>query len=438
MVEDLIGRQIGPYEIKSYIGRGGMAQVYKAVQLSMNRPVAIKVMSQNVNNDPMYVELFKKEAQVIASLEHPHILPVIDYGETAAYFYIVMRLIERGTLFELSRGVSLTLARICDIFAQIGDALDYAHSRNVIHRDIKPHNVLIDERGNCWLADFGIAKILAASSGLTSQIVGTPEYMSPEQGLTLGVDVRTDIYSLGVMLYEIVGGRLPFRAETPIGTVFQHVYSPPPAPRIFNPAIPPAVEQVILKALAKDPKDRYAGVKEMIQALEAAVPGPDRALEFGPIPLTSPEPSNVAPLSPAKAASACIETIPSQVFTPPPVLPPPPPPLPAAKEIAPPSALTGAPEPRPDSDMLSRLMARAKMGPADRILHGREALMALREQEEEASRQRLKQLWNEERRRQQRLESKRRRGVIEMLIFLVVLIVIVTWFLQNGISLLTK
>jgi serine/threonine-protein kinase len=421
MVEDFIGKSIGAYRIESFIGRGGMAFVYKAFQPAMNRSVAIKILPYDLHSDPLYADLFKKEGQLIASLEHPHILPVYDYGETETYIYIVMRLIERGTLFELTRGVPLTLGRIGDIMAQVGSALDYAHSRHVIHRDIKPHNILIDEHGNCWLADFGISKILAASSGLTSKgIIGTPDYMSPEQGIGKRVDERSDIYSLGVVLYEMVAGRLPFRAETPIATVFQHVYEAPPLPRIVNPKVPGPVEQVIVKALAKNPDDRYANVSAMLQALRGALSDSDSGLEFGPISLTSSTSGFISSFTPSQVAAPGPETVPYPLAQPP-TAPPPASAIPAAPTVRPagqavpaPAAanvsirpLENAAPPETESDLVERLVARAKMGPVDYLTDGRQSLQDLRAKEEESSRQRLKHMWEEERRRKAAIEEQK-------------------------------
>ncbi len=201
-------------------------------------------------------------------------MPVFDFGESEGYTYIAMPFVETGTLTDLLQGKPLPLAQIRSIISQVGDALDYAHTRGLVHRDVKPSNVLIDERGNCLLTDFGIAKIVEATSKFTGTggIVGTPAYMSPEQGRGDKVDSRSDIYALGVVLFEMATGRVPFDAETPIAIVFKHIQDPLPMPSLLNPALPDAVERVILKALAKSPADRFATAGEMVRALKAAIP----------------------------------------------------------------------------------------------------------------------------------------------------------------------
>ena len=273
-MEDLTGKQLGPYRVVAPLGEGGMAAVYKAYHANMDRYVAVKILPQLFAKDPQFVGRFKQEAQVLAKLQHPHILPVFDFGESEGYTYIAMPFVETGTLTDLLQGKPLPLAQICNLISQVGDALDYAHTRGLVHRDVKPSNVLVDERGNCLLTDFGIAKIVEATSKFTGTggIVGTPAYMSPEQGRGDKVDSRSDIYALGVVLFELATGRVPFDAETPIAIVFKHIQDPLPMPSLLNPALPDAVERVILKALAKSPADRFATASEMVRALKAAIP----------------------------------------------------------------------------------------------------------------------------------------------------------------------
>ncbi|MFQ5923924.1 MAG: serine/threonine protein kinase, partial [Anaerolineales bacterium] len=228
-MEDLTGKQLGRYQIVSPLGEGGMAAVYKAYQPGMDRYVALKILPQQYARDAEFTGRFEQEAKVIAKLQHPHILPVHDYGEAEDYTYIVMPLVETGTLADLLQGEKpMPLQRIRIIITQLGDALDYAHSQGLIHRDVKPSNVLTDKRGNCLLTDFGIAKMVEGTKHFTQTggIVGTPHYMSPEQGGGDPLTRQSDIYSLGVLLYEMVTGRVPFDAETPMAVVIKHMTDP--------------------------------------------------------------------------------------------------------------------------------------------------------------------------------------------------------------------
>lgn len=315
-MEDLTGKQLGPYRVVAPLGEGGMAAVYKAYHASMDRYVAVKVLPQHFAKDPQFVGRFRQEAQVLARLQHPHILPVFDYGDSEGYTYIVMPFVESGTLTDLLEGKPLPLNQIRDIVSQVGDALDYAHTRGLIHRDVKPSNVLVDERGNCLLTDFGIAKIVEATSKFTGTggIVGTPAYMSPEQGRGDKVDARSDIYALGVVLYEMATGRVPFDAETPIAVVFKHIQDPLPMPRAANPALPESLERVILKSLAKSPDDRFVSAGDMVRALKAAIPevtpstpAPTLVSPATPtIQTTQPLPAQLRKVGPPKWVSAAI------------------------------------------------------------------------------------------------------------------------------------
>lgn len=271
-MEDLSGRQFGPYQIVGPLGEGGMAAVYRAYQPGMDRYVAIKILPRQYANDPNYIKRFKQEALTIAKLEHMNILPVHDFGEEDGYTYLVMRFVETGTLADLLRGDPLPMGQIVQIISQIGKALDYAHSKDVIHRDVKPSNVLMDADGNCMLTDFGISKILTSTAQLTgpNDRIGTPAYMSPEQGSGMTLDGRSDIYSLGIILYQMITGHLPYNAETPMAILNKHIYDPLPLPTKINPGVSEAVERVILKALAKDRKYRFDTAEEMVNALEAA------------------------------------------------------------------------------------------------------------------------------------------------------------------------
>lgn len=272
-MEDLSGRELGPYRVVSPFGEGGMAAVYKAFQPGTERYVALKILPRHYSQDPAFRERFQQEAQIIARFQHPHILPVFDYGEQDGYAYLAMPLIAGGNLAGRLHGAPLDLRQVRAITAQIGDALDYAHTYGVIHRDVKPSNILIDERGNALLADFGIAKMVGDVANLTGtgQTVGTPAYMSPEQIKGEELDGRSDIYSLGIVLYEMVTGRTPFRAETPPALYVKHLLDPLPPPSALQPSLPEAVEKVILKSLAKDREERYTSAAEMAAAIKRAV-----------------------------------------------------------------------------------------------------------------------------------------------------------------------
>ena len=272
-MSNLIGKTIGAYRILEQIGVGGMATVYKAYQPGVDRYAAIKVLPHYLTQDEQFVKRFQREAKATAQLEHPHILPIYDYGESDGVTYIAMRYVGAGTLKgHMARG-PLPLDEISRLIGQIGDALDYAHRAGIIHRDIKPSNVLIDDRGNTYLTDFGLARMMEASDQLTGSGVGvgTPAYMSPEQGQGAKVDHRSDIYSLGVVLYEMVAGHVPYEAETPMAVMLKHITEPLPLPRRLDPRVPEDVQRVILKALAKDPADRYQTAGELAQALNQAV-----------------------------------------------------------------------------------------------------------------------------------------------------------------------
>jgi hypothetical protein len=251
-----------------------MAAVYKAYQAGMDRYVALKILPRYFASDPQFVGRFEQEAKVLARLLHPHILPVHDYGEADGYTYIVMPFVDSGTLADLLHGGQLSLAQIRSIIVQVGDALDYAHSQGVIHRDVKPSNILVDQRGNCLLTDFGIAKMVEATVHFTRTggLVGTPAYMSPEQITGEELDGRSDIYSLGIVLYEMATGRPPYQAETPPAIFVKHLHDSLPPPRSLNSSLPEAVERVILKSLAKRREDRYQTAADMVQALRLVIP----------------------------------------------------------------------------------------------------------------------------------------------------------------------
>ena len=270
--DPLIGQTLGAYLLTEPLGHGGMATVYKAHEAALDRYVAVKVLPQSLASSEDFIQRFRREAKAIAQLNHPNIVPIYSYGEERNIIYIAMQLVEGGTL-KHEDGQVFAAANALKLLAPIARALDYAHQRCIIHRDIKPSNILLSREDWPMLADFGLARTAEASQHLTASGVsmGTPKYMSPEQGKGMSVDYRADIYSLGIVLYELVTGEAPFHADTPMGTIVKHITEPLPIPRQVNPDIPEGVESIILKAAAKDPADRYQSAGEMAEAMESAL-----------------------------------------------------------------------------------------------------------------------------------------------------------------------
>ncbi|UKK99220.1 Stk1 family PASTA domain-containing Ser/Thr kinase [Brevibacillus brevis] len=263
----------GRYQIESRVGGGGMAIVYKAKDLILNRPVAVKVLRSQFGTDEDFVNRFRREAQAVASLSHPNVVGVYDVGQDGDTHYMVMEYIEGYTLKEviIQRG-ALPVEEAVRIAEQICDALDHAHQNQIIHRDIKPHNIMIGKNGRVKVTDFGIARaVTSATITHTNAMLGSVHYFSPEQARGGITGEKSDIYSLGIVLYEMVTGELPFSGDSPISVALKHLQEPLPEPRQVNPAIPQSVENVILKALVKDPFLRYASASEMLEDLETCL-----------------------------------------------------------------------------------------------------------------------------------------------------------------------
>jgi serine/threonine-protein kinase len=274
---DLTGQTLGPYQILERLGRGATSTVYKAYHEKLDRFVAIKVLSPHFIDEEGFLERFHQEARAVARLDHPNILPVYDFDRIDDTVFIVMKYVTSGSLRDLMTG-PLPLDEVLELAAQVGLALGYAHKMGVVHRDIKPGNILIEDSRWALLTDFGLAKILALGRQLTQSGmgVGTPDYMSPEQAQGHPVDGRADLYSFGVMLYEMITGGLPFEADSGMGVVVKHITEQPRPMRTVPADVPLAVEQVILRALAKEPADRYPTAEAMITALARAISAPDR------------------------------------------------------------------------------------------------------------------------------------------------------------------
>jgi serine/threonine protein kinase len=278
-LEDLTGKTLGQYQLRQLLGMGGMGAVYRGVQLNLKREVAVKVLAPMLAKQPGYLKRFNREAETAASLEHRHIIPIYDYGTQGAVSYVVMRLLTGGGLDDriLHRGTSApilpSLGETADLLDQLASALDYAHARGVIHRDIKPSNIMFDDEGSAYVVDFGIAKLLHATSALTGQgtTMGTPAYMAPEQWRAEDVGPASDQYSLGIMTYVLVTGKVPFEAPTPYALMHKHLNERPTPPQLVRPNIPREVADVLNRAMAKDAGARYDSIKAFAEAFRAAV-----------------------------------------------------------------------------------------------------------------------------------------------------------------------
>lgn len=317
---DMPSRRLASYDLLEPIGHGGMAIVYRARQERLDRTVAIKVLSENLAASTEFMERFRREARTAANLRHPNVITVHDFGEDEerGVPYLVLEYIEGPTLADLM-DAGLDDARIPDLLDGIAAGLDYAHARGVIHRDIKPGNVLLTEEGRPVLADFGLAWLLeGAHLTLTGGVIGTPEYMSPEQAAGEPIDHRSDVYALGVVLYEMLIGERPFVAETPIGVLLKHLQDPAPSVLIARPELPAAVDEVVSRVLVKDPNERFSSAGELARAFRAAFTGattpttpvpplvfPTSAASMAVTPLAaSPVTASAAPLpAPATAAA---------------------------------------------------------------------------------------------------------------------------------------
>jgi serine/threonine protein kinase len=262
-------KKISRYEIRSEIGRGGMATVYLAYDPNFGREVAIKVLPRELMHDPNFRTRFNREARTIATLEHPAIVPVYDFGEDDGQPFLVMRYLGGGSLVSRIRSGPIPIDEVTHILSRIGSALDAAHAKGVVHRDLKPANILFDQYGEAYLGDFGIAQLSTGGGTLTgSQILGTPAYMSPEQINGAKIDGRADIYALGIVVFEMLTGQTPFQADSPIKMMMMHISTPPPAISEIDARFPHGSGAVLQQALAKDPDRRYQTASDFIRAFQ--------------------------------------------------------------------------------------------------------------------------------------------------------------------------
>lgn len=267
---ELIGKKLGEFEIIKEIGRGGTSTVYEAIQLSLKRPVALKVLWRPLAKDPNSVERFHHEAEAVANLHHPNIVPIFAMGHQDDLIYFAMEKIDGETLEELLlEQNSFDYKKAVQIIKYVARAVSYAHQQQIVHRDIKPSNIMIDTLGRILVTDFGLAKSKKWTKMTTeNMVVGTPVYMSPEQAQGKGTDFRTDIYSMGVVLYEMVTGEVPFYAEETVAILKKVIEERPRPPRAINKEIPRSIETIILKCIEKEPKNRYQAAGLFLRDLE--------------------------------------------------------------------------------------------------------------------------------------------------------------------------
>jgi serine/threonine protein kinase len=323
MMPFAVGQNVGPYRILEQLGQGGMATVYKAYHAALDRFVAMKVLHTAFREDATFLARFTREARVVAKLEHPHIVPIFDYSECDGQPYLVMKYIEGETLKARLQRSPLGAQEAIVVVEAVGSALAYAHSKGILHRDIKPSNILLTPDGYIYLADFGLARIAQSTDATLSSdmLVGTPHYISPEQAQGLrDLDAGTDIYSFGVVMYEIAVGRVPFNADTPFSIIHDHIFTPLPLPHTINPKVPDGVERVLLKALAKERGDRFASVDELVHAFVAATRtalGLPAMMNAQPNPSVSPQPGPVAMKNEPAATSLHADSKPESSKLPP-------------------------------------------------------------------------------------------------------------------------
>ena len=267
------GQLIGSYRVVEKIGEGGMGAVYRAEDTAIQRSVVLKVLGTAMAGDAEMLQRFRREVEMIAGLEHPHILPVYEFGQVQGDPYIAMRFMRGGSLFDRMHEGKTSREKLLRLFDQVAEALDFAHDRDVIHRDLKPANVLLDESGNAYLADFGLAKTMEGSRDLTATggILGTPAYMSPEQARGEKLDRRSDIYAFAVMAFEALSGQYPFVASTPMEFIYKHLSEPPRSILTLAADLPDAVDDVLREALAKEPDRRPARATEFMRRLRQAL-----------------------------------------------------------------------------------------------------------------------------------------------------------------------
>ncbi len=379
----LTGKTLGKYKLTERLGHGGMADVYKAHHTKLDRDVTIKVLHSHLIEGQDFLERFEREAKAVAALRHPHIVGIHDFDVEGELYYMVMEYIDGGNLGEKLEALAqasayLPIQQVASILRQVGEALDEAHQQGIIHRDIKPSNILLDSQGDAYLTDFGIARMLSGTQfTATGALIGTPTYMSPEQGQGLELDPTSDIYSLGIVLFEMLTGKTPFASDTPLAVIHKHIHAPLPLASELRPGMPASVEKVLFTALAKERQERFTTAQAFTLAFEKALtpeavsalesPNLPEGREFAALPTMRIEEDSPAPKRselPTEAMSAQTLAEVGELAG----AEPPPEPAPEPETIASPRAQpprgTGStqpvrpdPEPRPATSWPARLKA---------------------------------------------------------------------------------
>ncbi|HEX8959032.1 MAG TPA: protein kinase, partial [Solirubrobacterales bacterium] len=287
----------GRYELMGQIGAGGMADVWLARDPHLQRLVALKILHRRFAQDREFVERFRREAEAAAGLQHPNIVAVFDRGDVDGTYYIAMQLLEGRTLKELIDD-GLRPERAVALVRQVLEAAGFAHRHGVVHRDLKPQNAIVDDEGKVTVTDFGIARAGASEITQAGSVMGTPHYLSPEQAQGLDVTAVSDLYSIGVILYEALTGRVPFEADSAVAIAMKQVSHTPQRPSSINPEVSPALDAVVMRALEKDPGHRFQSAAAFIAALDAALRDPgaggDGTVAFAPLPPVVPPPQEAA------------------------------------------------------------------------------------------------------------------------------------------------
>jgi len=324
---EVTGATCGKYQIVEELGKGGFATVYRAMDTTLGRVAAIRILKASALNAPAFLERFRREARTVAALNHPHITAIHEVGELQGQHFIAMPYLSGPTLGQvITQHGAMDPGQVIRIAQQVASALDHAHQKGVIHGDVKPANVLFDSRRNAILTDFGIAKTTGETAALTRAgiTLGTPQYMAPEHWMTGKIDERADMYALGIMLYRMLTGKVPSDGETS-RVVHSQVNASPPPPRAFNPALPAAMEPVFLRALAKDPAQRYPTAGQMVAALHAALmthlpEDSELSGRFAPLPPPARIPAPTSPQGVQTAPARSVATQPGPVSGAPPAV----------------------------------------------------------------------------------------------------------------------